>query len=182
VRTLQIIEERAAAKGLQFLLAGGHAVIAHGHQRATFDLDLIVRHDDREQWLTLVEDLGFRFLHEGPNFLQFNPSDANLLPIDLMLVNQETFGKLIAEAVPTPAILASAKIVSLRHLLALKCHAIKHGHTGRLVKDADDVIRLVQANGVNVQDQEMRDLFLKHGTAEFYEKICRICSQDRRQT
>jgi hypothetical protein len=55
---LQIIQERAAAKGLQFVLAGGHAVIAHGHQRATFDLDLIVRRDDRTQWLTLVEDLG----------------------------------------------------------------------------------------------------------------------------
>ena len=35
-------------------------------------------------------------------------------------------------------------------------------HTGRIVKDADDVIRLVQANGVNLQDEEMRDLFLKH--------------------
>lgn len=68
-------------------------------------------------------------------------------------------------------------MVFLRHLLALKCYAIKHGHSGRLVKDADDVIRLILANNVNLQDPEIRDLFLKHGTAEFYEKVRRTCSE-----
>ncbi len=55
-------------------------------------------------------------------------------------------------------------MVSLRHLLALKCHAIKHGHFGRIVKDTDDVIRLVQVNRVDVNVPEIRHLFLKHGT------------------
>jgi len=70
----------------------------------------------------------------------------------MMLVNQETFEKLLAEAVPAPASALNAKVVSLRHLLALKCHAIKHGHPGRVVKDVDDVIRLAQANGLDLND------------------------------
>jgi hypothetical protein len=97
-----------------------------------------------------------------------------------MLVGEETFAKLMAEAVPAPAGAADAKIVSLRHLLALKCHAIKHGHQGRIVKDADDVIRLALVNRLDLDEPGIRDLFLKHGTAELYEKVRRLCSQGGR--
>jgi len=55
------------------------------------------------------------------------------------MVNDETFTKLVADSVPGPPGLSEVKLVSLRHLLALKCHAIKNGHSGRIVKDADDV-------------------------------------------
>ena len=40
---LEAIGERAASGNLTFLIAGGHAVIAHGYARTTFDLDLIIR-------------------------------------------------------------------------------------------------------------------------------------------
>jgi hypothetical protein len=159
------------------LLAGGHAVIAHGHPRNTFDIDLIVRRVDQDLWADLARGLGYSFHREGPTFIQFNPPDAQSLPLDLMLVGEETFAKLMADAVPAPASAAGAKVVSLRHLIALKCHAIKHGHRGRIVKDADDVIRLALANKLELDEPGMRDLFLKHGTAEFYEKVRRLCRQ-----
>lgn len=158
---LETIAARAGQAGLPFLLAGGHAVIAHGHPRTTFDLDLIVRREDREQWLILVQTLQYSLCHEGPTFLQFNPTNPQLLPLDLMFVNQETFAKLTADAVPGLPSVTTVKIVSLRHLLALKCHAIKHGHAGRIVKDMDDVIRLVQANRVDMNAADVRDLLLK---------------------
>jgi hypothetical protein len=69
-----------------------------------------------------------------------------------------------SEAVQAPASAGGARIVSLHHLLALKCHAIKHGHTGRIVKDGDDVIHLVQANRLDPNEPALRELFLKHGT------------------
>jgi hypothetical protein len=175
VNALQTIIARAAEKSLEFILAGGHAVIMHGHPRATFDLDLIIRRDDRERWRRVAQDLGYRSLREGPTFLQYNPPNSESLPLDLMFVNSETFAKLMAEAIPGPAGVEAAKVVSLRHLLALKCHAIKHGHAGRIVKDVDDVIRLVQVNRLDPNAPEMGDLFLKHGTKELYEKVRRIC-------
>jgi hypothetical protein len=176
VKTLETISARAAQARLAFLLAGGHAVIAHGHARVTFDIDLIIRREDRARWIDLALSLGYSLHHEGPTFIQFNPSGSQFLPLDLMFVNQQTFSKLEADAVPAPSGLESARIVSLRHLLALKCHAIKHGHAGRVVKDADDVIRLVQANRLDVNAPEIRDLFLEHGTKELYEKVQRICA------
>jgi hypothetical protein len=175
VNALDTIAAGAAAAGLEFLVAGGHAVIAHGHPRTTFDVDLIVAQEDRGRWVILAQSLGYSFLHEGPTFLQFNPPSPPALPLDLMFVNAQTFAKLLTDAVTRPVGEREGKIVSLRHLLALKCHAIKHGHAGRIIKDADDVIMLVQANRINMNAPDIRDLFLKHGTLEFYEKVHRIC-------
>jgi hypothetical protein len=175
MNVLATIAARAAQERLPFLVAGGHAVIVHGHPRNTFDLDLIVQREDQSKWTELAHALGYSFYREGPTFLQFNPPNAQpALPLDLMLVNHETFAKLLAEAVPAPGTAPGAKVVSLRHLLALKCHAVRYGHAGRIVKDVDDVIRLVQANGINPNDPQIRALFLKHGTEEFYETIQRI--------
>jgi hypothetical protein len=177
VSALANITVQAVERGLPFMLAGGHAVIAHGHPRNTFDIDLIIRRVDRARWEDLARSLDYAFHREGPTFLQFNPPNSETLPLDLMLVGDDTFAKLMAEAVPAPASAAGAKVVSLRHLLALKCHAIKHGHQGRIVKDADDVIRLALANKLDLNEPSIRDLFLKHGTAEFYEKAQRLCTQ-----
>jgi hypothetical protein len=177
VNPLGIIAVQAAERGLPFLLTGGHAVIAHGHPRNTFDIDLIIRRADQVNWADLARSAGYSFYHEGPTFLQFNPPNAQTLPLDLMLVSDDTFAKLMAEAVPAPASAEGAKVVSLRHLLALKCHAIKHGHRGRIVKDADDVIRLALVNKLDLDEPSIRDLFLKHGTAELYEKVRRLCRQ-----
>jgi hypothetical protein len=177
VKVLGAIIERAAERALPFLLAGGHAVIAHGHPRNTFDIDLIIRRADQILWEDLMVSLGYSFHSKGPTFLQFNASNPQAMPVDLMFVGEDTFAKLAADAVAAPGSAAGAKVVSLRHLLALKCHAIKHGHEGRIVKDADDVIRLAQANKLDLDEPGMRDLFLKHGTAELYEKVRRLCRQ-----
>jgi predicted nucleotidyltransferase len=177
VNSLGAIAVRAAESGLPFVLAGGHAVIAHGHPRNTFDIDLIIRRADQAIWADLARGMGYSFHREGPTFLQFNPPNDQTLPLDLMLVSDDTFAKLLAEAVPAPASAAGAKVVSLQHLLALKCHAIKHGHEGRIVKDAEDVIQLALVNKLDVDEPIIRDLFMRHGTVELYEKVRRLCRQ-----
>ena len=39
---------------LPFLIIGGYAVAAHGHTRATFDVDFLVCRPDRDAWFTLA--------------------------------------------------------------------------------------------------------------------------------
>ncbi|MCX8089404.1 MAG: hypothetical protein N3I86_00485 [Verrucomicrobiae bacterium] len=178
MNTLAAIAARAAERNLPFLLAGGHAVIAHGHPRATFDIDLVIRRSERAAWVEMAAEMGFRFRSEGPTFLQFDPPSNDMLPLDLMLVNDETFAKLAADAIPGQPEVSGVKIVSLLHLLALKCHAIRYGHRGRIVKDADDVIRLVQVHRLDVNRDDLRELFLKYGTEELYESLRRLCAED----
>jgi hypothetical protein len=173
LNNLANIAARAKEKGLPFLIAGGHAVIAHGHARNTFDIDLVIPRPLKEAWLKLALSLGYSLYSERPTFLQFNPPDDTSMPLDLMLVGEETFNKLAAASVPAPSSVSEARVVSLLHLVALKCHAIKHGHSGRIVKDADDVINLVLANRLDPDDAALRELVLRHGTLEFYEKLRR---------
>jgi hypothetical protein len=176
VNEIAAIAERAAKRNLPFLVAGGLAVEVHGYQRKTFDADLVIRRADRDTWLALTRELGFSVFREGPVFLQLNPPEgSDLPPVDLMFVNDETFGKLTATAIPNPYGPGLPRIIALESLVAMKCHAIRHGHSGRLVKDADDLIHLFLANRLDPEAADWRKLILKFGTEELYEKIRRIC-------
>jgi len=100
-----------------------------------------------------------------------------MTPVDLMFVNDSTFDKLLADAAPAPV--DGARVVSLHHLLALKCHAIKFGHIGRIEKDLDDVLYLLRVNKLDVTRPDLRELILKHGTKELYEKLERSQQSER---
>ena len=91
-----------------------------------------------------------------------------------MLVNDSTFAQMSAAALPLSPSTGSAKVVSLLHLVALKCHAIKHGHAGRVEKDMDDVIQLVKVNHLSLEDEKLRSIILKYGIPELYEKLERF--------
>jgi hypothetical protein len=171
---LDVIAQRARERGLAFLLIGGHAVIAHGHPRNTFDLDLVVPRPAVEAWRALVLALGYTLRGEGPTFIQFDPPDAVALPLDLMIVSEDTYRQLEAAAVDVPVSGAGVRTVCLRHLLALKAHAIRHGHPGRVEKDVDDVIGLVRANHLDVAEPHWRELFRKYGPPELHEKLLRL--------
>jgi hypothetical protein len=176
VKEITPIAERAAERKLPFLVAGGLAVEVHGYQRKTFDADLVIRREDRDTWLELMHEMGFSVFREGPVFLQLNPpEEGDLPPVDLMFMNSETFSNLATTAIPNPAGPALPPVISLESLIAMKCHAIRHGHPGRVVKDSDDLIHLFLANRLNPEAVEWRELVLKFGTEELYEKIRRIC-------
>lgn len=173
------IAKRAAANHLQMLVAGGLAVEVHGYQRKTFDADLVIRRTDRVPWLALMTEMGFSVFREGPVFLQLNPpADSYLPPVDLMFMTDESFNKLASTAIPNPAGADLPRVVSLESLIAMKCHAIRHGHLGRVVKDADDLIHLFMANGLDPEASQWRQIVLKFGTEELYEKLRRVCKSE----
>jgi hypothetical protein len=178
VSLLETIVARAGEKKIQCLLAGGHAVIVHGYQRSTFDVDLVVRRADRDAWVELLTVLGFTTFHEGPTFLQFNPPSGESSALDLMFTNEQTFAKLHTDAVPNPLGPTQPPVVSLRHLVAMKCHAIRHGHAGRVVRDADDLIHLFLANRLDPSETPWRDVVAEFGTAELHEKLKHACKPD----
>jgi hypothetical protein len=71
---------------------------------------------------------------------------------------------------------ANVIIPTLEHLLALKLHALKHGHIERYPKDYLDVENLIRVNRVDLRAENIRQLFQKHGTLELYEKVSRTCA------
>src|SRR5260221_3868471 len=114
--------------------------MAHGFVRATEDLDLLVQRSRREQWRSLLGKLGFITYREAPAFLQFNPPSNFRLPVDLMFVADEVFERMQAAAKRNQIEGKFFSVVSLLHLIALKCHAISNTKTLRVLKDTDDLI------------------------------------------
>jgi len=78
---------------LRFLVIGGYAVAAHGHTRATFDVDFLVRRAEREAWTARIAAAGLKLFGESNVFAQFSqPQGGDGL--DLMFVSAPTFDRM----------------------------------------------------------------------------------------
>ena len=168
---LQQISSDGASRGLPFLVIGGLAVNLHGYSRDTADLDLLIQRDARERWLGLFSELGYTIYNDRDVFLQLSPPKAGAWPVDLMLVREQTFQPMLTAGLTVEMFGANVLIPTLEHLLALKLHALAHGHFGRYLKDYLDVENLVRIHRLDMRSEKMRQLFQKHGTMELYEKI-----------
>ena len=174
----QAISQKASEAGLPFLVIGGYAVMAHGFVRATDDLDLLVQSSRRDQWRQLLAGLGMKVYREAPAFMQFDPPPGGRLPVDLMLVTEVVFEQMRAGAGPASVAGVSFGVVSLLHLIALKCHAIQYGKQLRCLKDTEDLIQLIRINYLDLNEPELRTTILKHGNQELYEKLQHACASE----
>ncbi len=168
---LKTIAEQAAQRKLRFVVIGGRALIFHGYDRQTFDLDLAVDRSERTEWAKLVGEMGYTIHNEGPTFWQFNPPPDTGEPLDIMLASDETLGKIIADAATEFVGNRAVNMASVPTLVALKCHSIKNGHAARVEKDVHDLIFLVVAKKLDLEDNYWRELILKYGTPEIYKKL-----------
>ena len=164
VKIVAKIAEKAAAAGLEFLVIGGHAVIAYGYPRMTADLDLLVRKTDRRAWDALIMELDFRPHQIAQAFHMYNPKVSGQIPVDLMLVDDATFGKIAGCAVESDMQGTTIRLPSLPHLIAMKLHAIKSGAAHRHSRDLGDVATLVQVNKANLASPEYAEIFARHAT------------------
>lgn len=158
---------------LPFLIICGYAVGAHGHTRATFDVDFLVRGVERELWQVRLATAGLKLFAQTKAFAQFTqPQDGDGL--DLMFVDDATFDRMwqVSEVRTLGGV--QARVPCLDHLLALKLHALKQALPHRTAKDAEDVEVLVRRNGLNLSDPRYEQLFLKYGNRELYDTFLRL--------
>lgn len=172
----QQISSEGRKRGLPFLVIGGLAVNFHGCPRDTADLDLLIEQSARSLWLSLLLGLGYTIYQEKGAFVQLSPPKEGAWPVDLMLVREPTFKPILAAGIKTEMFGVDVIVPALEHLLALKLHALKHGHLERYLKDYLDVENLVRVNRVDLQSEKVRRLFEKYGTMELYEKVSRTLS------
>lgn len=173
--TSEIISACGHETQLPFLVIGGIAIVAHGYQRDTIDLDYLVRQSDRAAWRDALKKLGYQIAHEHDRFDQF-ASTHGWIDLDVMYVTEQTFDTMFAASELKNLGSADARFPSLEHLIALKLHVLKQNIPHRMLGDMDDVINLVLANHVNLRQDKWRELFVKYGSLDLYEKIIRAIS------
>ena len=138
---LRILTERGRDREISFVLVGGHALNAYGVARQTGDVDIAVRHADREVWRAILTSLGYRLFHDHPSFMQFSAPSPDAWPVDLILVDEETFNGLYRDGREVELGAARVIVPSVDHLLALKLHVLKQRQPEREMKDLDDILR-----------------------------------------
>lgn len=155
-------------KNLPALMIGGHAVTALGHPRATFDLDLLIPRSAADRWKSELSLLSYRPYAETSNFLQFEALPGfPLPPVDLMLVEDAVF-EILCSTKNDSAPIATPGVLSM---IALKLHAIKQPSRGDVSQDWADVIALVKAHKLTLDDREFSAIVSKHGGETATERI-----------
>ena len=105
------------------------------------------------------------------NFAQLKSTQTSLLDVDFMFVDRDTLTKILNESQEIEIAKQKFLVPSLNHLIALKLHSTKYNPKLRLSRDLPDIINLININKINFKDKEFKDLCLKFGTDEIYNKI-----------
>lgn len=157
--------------GIPYLVGGGFAVNAHGYARTTYDLDLIIQEEQYPILFKEFEKEGFEETYRGNVHARFSGRPKFLTNIDLLFVDSKTFQGLFAESSDKNVGPRRFKVVSLFHLIAMKLHAIKNNPENRQEKDFPDIIQLIRKNKIDPKEKKFKEMCLKHGTQELYQKI-----------
>jgi len=168
--TAEIIELCGKETKMPFLVIGGVAIVAHGYQRDTLDLDYLTRQSDRAAWRDALKQLDYDIAYTHEHFDQF-ASKRGWMDLDLMYVNERTFDTMFSSSELKEMGSVSGRFPSLEHLVALKLHVLKQNLPHRMLGDMDDVINLLLVNRVDLRQEKWRQLFVKYGSLELYEKV-----------
>lgn len=158
------------------VVIGGHAINAHGLDRHTGDLDLIVPNDQRQSWVTLMTELRYNAGQNTESFARFRPESIAAWPIDLMFVDRATFEKIKGSSSLFEFGAIEAPVASIPHLIALKLHALKQGQEHREAKDISDILFL--ARRLPMTTEELRQLCSSHGTEAIFRKLQKVLSRE----
>jgi hypothetical protein len=163
----------AGRRNLRFLVIGGLAINHYGYSRETGDLDLLIQEPDRILWMEMLRAFDYAELIDRGPFIQYPAPKSSPWPLDLMIVKEATFKAMFNESQSADLYNVPSRVPSLKHLIALKLHALKNTRMQRFLKDYLDVEYLIRINGLDIGSEEMKELFVKYGTQELYEKISR---------
>lgn len=170
----QLISKLMRTQGASCILIGGFAVNFYKVSRATADVDFLITKEDFDKICDVLFNEGFKQLSKQENFAHFQSSGLDSIGVDFMFVDPETFTKIEEEGQRFKIGKNEFIVPALNHLIALKLHSMKFNFKDRLAKDFPDIIGLIRTNNVNVQDDDFKELCLKYGSQEIYDRIMEV--------
>lgn len=170
-----LISDITKEEGVPCVLIGGFAVNFHKYTRQTNDVDILITREDFEKIAHFMTKAGYKEIANTDAFVQFKSTRLSLLDVDFGFVDQDTLTNILKEGKEFQIAKQKFIVPSLNHLLALKLHALKSNFKNRLLKDFQDVVSLIKNNKVNVKNVSFKEMCLKYGTKEIYDRILEVC-------
>ncbi len=162
----------ANREGREFLIIGGLCVTLYGVERLTRDIDLLIPERDALAWRLMLERLGYRFIHGTHAFQQFEGLDLERPPLDLMLVDDATWGKLDTRArTVTLDASTTARLPEPLHCVAMKLKAVTSPQRRADNQDWGDILNLFRLFQIDPADERTRELVLRYGDAALLDRL-----------
>ncbi len=155
------------------VLIGGFAVNYYHVTRQTADADFLISEEDSQKMIGLLKNKGLKIDSQGETFIRFSAEDPYYMDVDFMLVEKETLYKIIKNSKIVNIGKQEFNVPSLLHLIALKLHSIKY-NSKRQYKDLIDIVELIKSNKLDVRSNEFKEICMKYGTQQLYDKILGI--------
>ena len=167
----QLVSSEFPKAGVPFLLIGGFAVNYYKASRSTLDIDFLIAEEDYGKILSPLKLAGYQEVRKDSLFAKLSHKEPFFMKMDVLFTDRETLTEMLKDAKEAEIRGAKFKVPSLKHLFAMKLHALKQSGGSRDYKDLLDIMELAQKNQVNLKGDEFRELCLKFGTPELHQKI-----------
>ncbi len=174
-RVLSSLVEGFQAEGLGYALIGGFALALWGVQRATIDLDFLVRRERLPIVDELMARLGYVCRHRSENVSQFVSPDARFGEVEYLHAFRAASVQMLADAVEREVFEGAFRVRVLRpeDLIGLKVQAL-HNDPRREAFDLEDIRQLVRLHGATLDWARLEAYFALFGR----EGLCRSLREE----
>ena len=178
-RTVAVIPARWASvrfPGKALVVIRGKPLVQHVWERAREleTVERVVVATDDERIAAAVRGFGGAVVMTGADCVNGTDRVAQATrdwPVDLVVVGTDTFDRIASSAVPARFGRAVCPVAGVNDLLAMKFHALRYVPSRVAYKFFADVHALVRRAGGRVTDPAVRDLCLKYGSQEIYDRL-----------
>lgn len=163
---LELIERlarEAEKRGVEFLVIGGQAMIHHGYERLTMDVDFLSEESARGSWRMILREFGYQVDLETPAFEQFSKAEPGWPRVDIMFVNAGTWANLSERGEEKPSGRVTVRVPSPSHMVALKLHAASSPQRTEPEKDWNDIFQLVKRHRLDPDREPFAGLVRRYG-------------------
>lgn len=166
-----LMAQEFAKVKIPFVLIGGFAVNHYRFSRATGDVDILMAEEDYAKARPILEKGGYEEVIFGKIFARFAHKKQTFLNLDVLFIDRNSMKGILKDANETKMEGMKIKVPSLKHLMALKLHALKNNPVNREIPDLIDLVNLIRENKIDVKKASFRELCLKYGSKDLYERI-----------
>lgn len=156
--TLHLILSELQKNHIEYGLVGGLALGILGIDRATTDIDFLVKNMDKDLVRKIMDDLKYESVFQSMNFSLFQSPLKEFGEIDFIHPNSITISEILSQTLNFNIYEDSLpiKVVKPEDLILLKLQAIKLDANRKLI-DESDIISLI-----NIYDKEInKDRLIK---------------------
>ena len=166
-KVLQALNADFEARGLEWAVVGGVALVLHGLPRLTMDLDIVMDGEHQEQVLRSLDRLGYERLHVSPGYSNHLHPEPSWGRIDVLYVRGDTqetvFDQVKTQVGPGEV---TVPVADPEHLIAMKVFACR-ASPGRRAQDLADIRGL--ATVAAVPAERVREIFARYEALDLWE-------------